>query len=189
MLKKRKAPEVEAGPRDTFFICDSNIDLEQSNVYDWSLTANPDCLRPIEGKQLTRIRYRPLTELEIGQLPPNDGRYQNFLARIFEACRYGLVSIDGIKLSKTRAEMGLYALTTAQLNDLCEFTGDIYFSDLIDKYVDCWSSLILNKENRSEQEEDRSEEKKESTTQDTSLPLWLGVHILLATFRSRRVNI
>ena len=184
MLKKRKAPEVKAEPKDTFFICDENLNIEESDIYNWSITADPEYLKPVEGKRLTRIRYRALTDLELGQLPILDGRYKTFLSRILEACRYGLVSIDGVKLAKTKGDMGLYRLTTYQLNELCEYEGEIYFQDLIDKYVE---SITGDSEKEDEPEEEKKEE--DQKTQKTNLPLWLGVHILLQSFRSRNINL
>lgn len=173
-LKKRSAPEMRGTVYDTVWIGDENADLSASDINKWCATADPEFVKAVEGKKLAKIRYRALTEREEGMLPrgtPDEPKVERMCC---EAARYGIVSIDGVALARSRIDRVL-GLADSTLDELCEHKEPMPLSLAFRS----WSSALGT---------DESDEptKDQLDHVSVSLPVWLGVHILAATFRARR---
>ncbi|MHC4644080.1 MAG: hypothetical protein ACYTBJ_01165 [Planctomycetota bacterium] len=168
-LKKRKAPSVTADIIDTHWYGDEHIDPDASDVISWCRTAEADLLKPLPDKKLTLVRYRALTEREHSQLPLEDGTGQALMARCYEACRYGLVSIEGEKLVRRKFPSGVVGLSDSTLDSLSDIRADIPFGVAIHQIYEAMGIKL---------------DDPDTTARETSLPIWLGGQILSATFRT-----
>jgi hypothetical protein len=168
-MKTRTAPLLRAEPIDTYWPGDAAIDLGASDVAGWCRTADASLLVPRQGERPSKVTFRGLTEREMSQIPEAELEGRSFAARCYEACRYGLVSIEGEALLRHRRS-GVSGLTDATLDGLCRFVETLPFDLLLSAY---YGALGV--------------ELPELQRQDVevSLPIWVGAHVLAATFRAR----
>jgi hypothetical protein len=198
---KRKEWSPDPQVRTTAWVGDEDADLDASDVEEWCASANPEALVSRPRGKLTRIRYRALTERELMALGPPTG--DDLLVWFVEAARYGLVSIDGEDLGRV-SRKGLRQIDQKSTDDLCDIKAEIP----LDAAIAQWSAVYYghplaaqaaNQDEDEEAGEDATEsepppaapapvERKEVEYVITPLPLWLGIHVLIATFRGRTGN-
>lgn len=114
-IRRRPRPTLEEREYSTYWPADDAIDQSGSSLDQYCMTrGDPVTLKIREGQVPAEIVYRPLTERELlavgmaGHHAP------------FEACRYGLVSIEGIDLARISYPNGLRGLTQASLDELSD---------------------------------------------------------------------
>lgn len=168
-MKTRAAPTLQAAPIDTYWPGDSAIDREASDLDGWCRTADASLLVVRPGETPSKVSFRGLTERELSQIPVFDLDGETFAARCYEACRYGLVSVQGEPLHRLRIK-GIPGLDDATLDDLCRFTEVLPFDQVMVAYYGALGVTL-------------PELKRQLI--DTSLPIWVGAHVLAATFRAR----
>jgi len=175
-LKRRKAPELAPRTLETLWWGDEAVDREASDLDGWCRTADGSLLITKPGEKASKIVYRALTEREESALPISlEGDPRGITARCYEAARYGLVKISGESLLRRRNEHGLLGLSDATMDDVSEFRAELPLSRAFESWSD---ALGLENVKREEQ----------AVVMETSLLVWLGIHVIAATFRARGVG-
>jgi hypothetical protein len=171
-IKKRSAPQLRSRILETAWWGDDALDQDASDLNEWCRTADIECLKPKAGERLDVIKYRGLSSTEQAQVP-NATEFDSglFLAQCYQAVRYGLISITGFRLDRSRSR-GLRGLTQASLDQLSD-------ADFFEKIP---LGLAIRELYGTEDDGAPIEDI------PTSLAVWLGVHILRETFRPRDDN-
>lgn len=171
-LKKRQAPKLVTTPVETCWIDDDAIDADASDAKKWATTGTMDGVVTLAGQKPGRIRYRALTEPELDVLPP-DGGDEALLARFYAAAAVGLVSVEGEHIDRERRS-NAWRITDSCVSRLCEYHAPIHWNAVLHAY---FASIGVDIP---------LDEKDAERRADVSLPAWVGVHVLAASFRARR---
>jgi len=112
----KKTPPLESTESTTYWWGDDAVDHEASagQLAHWCETGEPDGLVMRAGAKPAAIVLRPLGVREVGALPER----AEVLACAYQACRYGLVSIDGVRLRRMRSKDGLVGIIDVDLDAL-----------------------------------------------------------------------
>lgn len=180
----------------TAWVGDDDVLLEGSDVEAWARTADPSHLAVRPGGKLTQIRYRALTRRELtalGDLPEQmaetDGaqKFGMLMLYVIEACRYGLVSIEHERLGRSSV-VGVRMLDSQTIDSLCEIEAPVPLAGLLARWGEVRYGLEPAPEPaRAAEDSDASSpppKGKEAEYALTQLPVWLGMHVLIATFRN-----
>ena len=92
-----KALDLEVAPRDTYWPLDPAIDLDASDVEEWQRSG--DGLLCREKEKASRIRWRPLTQLEQEAVYTEGVTGFGLLAML---CAHAIISIEGLKIERER---------------------------------------------------------------------------------------
>jgi hypothetical protein len=92
-----KSLNLEPCIKETVWIGDPAVDLDNTNVDLWIETGEGYSIKP--GMQPSLIRYRALNSLELKNTLQASSVF--FMNQANECVRYGLVSIEGMKLHRT----------------------------------------------------------------------------------------
>lgn len=180
--RARPAPDFRARVRTTHWWADDAIDRGASDRDKWFRTADPDHLVMLPGERAAEIKWRPLYPWEMKGLGFGDDSESALVSRCEEAFRIGLVSIEGFSLKRSRAS------TISRIDDatMSEIYGEIDEAELpygkiVSVIVDAFSDLG-----------DGDAEKVWSGIEERIAPMelsvWLGGHILAASFRAKRAG-
>ena len=174
-LKRRRAPNLGPTQIDTLWFGDEAVDQKSSDLDNWCRTADPAHLVMKDGEKPVKIVFRPLTEREESALPiTNEGDPRGITARCYEAARYGLMRVAGENLLRRRNEHGLMGLTDAVMDELTDIRADIPLGYAFDS----WNDALGIEGNR----------KDRPLNVDSSLVIWVGIHVIAATFRAKGVD-
>jgi hypothetical protein len=179
-FKKRKAPTLRLKVRETGWWGDEALDREASDMLKWTQTADMEHLVPLPDQELLTVRWRPLHEWELSSLSFSDESAEAFISRCYEATRIGLISVPGEEIKRVR-QASVSRITDASMDSLCEYRERIPSAQIVGVVTTASQGI----------EGEKSDEFFASLPTDlkeTSLPLWIGGHILAATFRSFRRN-
>lgn len=167
---------------ETAWLGDKAFDQERSNAAEWARTADLSFLAAREGLQPAILRYRALRDAEMQMMPSaRDG--EPFHPLWFrEACRYGLVGItdpeDEIQLDRHRDSVGLWRVSDTQMDELDTCRARLPWG---------YALLALRdaKEDAQEEIDPEAMEALKGAALEVTLPHWVGLHVLAATFRAR----
>jgi hypothetical protein len=122
----KPAPDLEPTTYETLWWGDDAVDREASEpqIVEWCTTGEADKLTMRAGVEPSPITYRALTVRELAQIPILDGSSGTMASRCYEASRYGLVSIKGLKLHHSRHN-GVRGLAESALDLLTGFQAHI----------------------------------------------------------------
>ena len=172
-IKSRPLPRALGDQRlDAVWPGDSAVDIDQSDVHQWARHGGTAGLVLIPGEEPDLIVYRPLSDQGLSHvvtamLAGSPNSYD-------EACRYGLVSIRGMRLRRGRPHGDIQGLEDETLAELGEIVCDLPFFEMIDEVQKSQGGAPITSEEASQD------------LIPTSLPKAIGALILAATFRRRR---
>ena len=166
-LKRKRTPQLEPTTYDTVWPGDDAVDLTSPQTdldqYCRSL-GDPAFLSIRPGMIPARITYRALTQREL------DATAGAREMAPYEAFRYGIVSIAGERLLRTK-HRGIQGLTDGCLDGICEIETELP-----------WYHAI----NTMAREAGDTSETERVPTIRVPLPVFVGTLIQGATFRERK---
>lgn len=173
-IQKRKAPKLRLEPIETCWFDDDAVDVKASDRDAWALAGTLDGVVTLPGHDLTRVRYRGLTEDELDVLPSGSSD-EGMLARFYGAAEIGLLSIGGEQLERRRRDGALRITEPCRSRLAYDYKTPLPFEHLLHHYL---VELGLP----AGEEDPKARER----LVELSLPTWVGVHVLIASFRARR---
>jgi len=172
-------PAVDLEPRryETIWIGDDAVDRDASAgaLQRWTETGETDGLTMRSGIEPSPITYRALTTREVSQLPLLDGSGGAIVSLCYEAARYGLLAIRGLRLRYARHH-GIRGLADASLDLLAEYHAEIPIMLLHARWL----------RGRGFELEPDPSGPADDAAMTTDLAQWIGGLVLAATFRSGR---
>jgi hypothetical protein len=151
---------------------DPSIDHDASDIGHWCETASMDRIVQTGPEPIGKLRMRGLTERELAQLPDPSKPSAN-VQRFYEATRYGLIHCSFAPLRREHHD-GVPGLQDRTLDLLQRYQADIPIGR-------AWRTMAQAINVTMEEDQDGVD-----TLLATSLPIWVGTHILALTFRARR---
>jgi len=171
----RPAPDLDATDLETLWWGDDAIDRDASEpmLADWCRTGDTGKLTMRPGVEPSPVKYRALTVRELSQIPTLDGSGGAMVSRCYEAARYGLVSIEGLKLQRARMH-GVRGLSDAALDRLTQYRATIPVMALHSEWLAAEGIPL------------ELTDKDKAATFAADVAQWVGGLILAATFRAGR---
>ena len=173
----RPAADLEPRRYETIWLGDDAVDRDASAgaVPHWAETGETDGLTMRSGIEPSPIVYRALTTRELSQLPLLDGSGGAIVSLCYEATRYGLLSIRGLRLRFAKHH-GIRGLADASLDRLAEYHEEIPIMLLHARWLSC----------RGYELEPDPSGPADDAPMMTDLAQWIGGLVLAATFRAGR---
>jgi hypothetical protein len=169
-IKPKQLPPLEALRAETVWPGDDAFDQDSPDLSRFLTSLGEDTgVLKLKGKEKpARVIYRALDPLE---LDAAIGRGASMLH--YEACRYGLVSIDGIDLERVIHRNGLEGLSQECLTDLTKTV-----------FMDMPVRLAINALNR-QLGQNVKERSDDLALKRTPITFLIGLFIQALTFRTR----
>lgn len=171
-LRKRPAPDLLSTRIDAHWWGDEAVDEAASDIRLWNRSGGTQGLVFRPGVEPVQIRYRGLTDPELYTIPIGATNEES-VARFYEAAKIGLISVRGEDLRRIRVN-GALRLTDESLVALCDVKAAVPFNETLCVLQEAQGAPV------------EMSEQARAALVEVSLPVWVGVHILAASFRARR---
>jgi hypothetical protein len=166
-LTDKAPPRLENDVLTTWWLGDTAVDADASDVDLWCFSGDKKYLEAKPGEAPAEIKFRGLTSRELRMLPkPPQGEMVHPLYFV-QAARFGVLSVGGIPVRRIDVG-GVMALSDETIDQLDSITAEIPLAQAMGAIS---------------QEQPTGEES--ATCVDVSLAEWLGIHVVARTFRVR----
>jgi len=178
MLKKLAAPRaLFAGVESMWWPGDPAIDLEMSDVAAWCNSGGKTGLVKRQGQEVSEIVWLPLDGPAYDVVVSITSK--GIINACYEAFRYGVVSIEGLGLVRERDDRGIIGIKDSNMQALYAEKMPLP-STLLDSLV----MEITGQDMKKWMPDDLQE----VFDMEVSLPLGIGRHILIESFRKRKAT-